>query len=193
MDLPVEVKEALNKAIKNAIKNANGEGGCIEEEIFLSKEQVMAIAGAADRINYTSSLESRIGKMREILIGTKLLSEENSIKEIINTPNLFIETLEDEVQEVQEFIKSILPFADYQSDYVKDKALEMLKETGFVKGIENYSRYLTDREPGEQPMTLLDYFPDDFLLFIDESHMTIPQVRGMYNGDRARKEILVEY
>jgi excinuclease ABC subunit B len=71
--------------------------------------------------------------------------------------------------------------------------LEMLEETGFVKGIENYSRYLTNREPGEQPATLLDYFPDDYLMMIDESHMTIPQVRGMYNGDRARKEVLVDY
>ncbi|MFZ2126582.1 MAG: excinuclease ABC subunit UvrB [Candidatus Microsaccharimonas sp.] len=71
--------------------------------------------------------------------------------------------------------------------------LEMLEETGFVKGIENYSRYLTNREPGEQPATLMDYFPDDFLLFVDESHMTLPQVRGMYNGDRARKEVLVEH
>ena len=71
--------------------------------------------------------------------------------------------------------------------------IEMLEETGFVKGIENYSRYLTNREPGEQPATLLDYYPDDFLMFIDESHMTIPQVRGMYNGDRARKEVLVEH
>lgn len=71
--------------------------------------------------------------------------------------------------------------------------LEMLAETGFVKGIENYSRYLTDREPGEQPATLLDYFPDDYLLLIDESHMTISQLRGMYNGDRARKEVLVEH
>lgn len=71
--------------------------------------------------------------------------------------------------------------------------LEMLEETGFVKGIENYSRYLTNREPGDQPATLLDYFPDDFLMLADESHMTIPQVRGMYNGDRARKEVLVEH
>lgn len=71
--------------------------------------------------------------------------------------------------------------------------LEMLEETGFVKGIENYSRYLTNREVGEQPATLLDYFPDDYLLFVDESHMTLPQVRGMYNGDRARKEVLVEH
>lgn len=71
--------------------------------------------------------------------------------------------------------------------------LEMLQETGFVKGIENYSRYLTNREPGEQPATLLDYFPDDFVMFVDESHMTMPQIRGMYNGDRARKEVLVEH
>jgi excinuclease ABC subunit B len=71
--------------------------------------------------------------------------------------------------------------------------LEMLEETGFVKGIENYSRYLTDREAGEQPATLLDYFPDDFLMLIDESHMTVPQVRGMHAGDKARKEVLVEH
>jgi excinuclease ABC subunit B len=71
--------------------------------------------------------------------------------------------------------------------------LEMLEQTGFVKGIENYSRYLTNREEGEQPATLLDYYPDNYLLLIDESHMTMPQIRGMYNGDRARKEVLVEY
>jgi len=71
--------------------------------------------------------------------------------------------------------------------------IEMLEETGFVKGIENYSRYLTNREPGEQPATLLDYYPDDWLLLVDESHMSLPQVRGMYNGDRARKEVLVEH
>lgn len=71
--------------------------------------------------------------------------------------------------------------------------IEMLEETGFVKGIENYSRYLTNREPGEQPATLIDYFPDDWMLMVDESHMTLPQVRGMYNGDRARKEVLVEH
>lgn len=71
--------------------------------------------------------------------------------------------------------------------------LEMLKETGFVKGIENYSRHLENRQPGEPPFTLLDFFPSDFLMIIDESHMTLPQVRGMYNGDHARKSTLVEY
>lgn len=71
--------------------------------------------------------------------------------------------------------------------------LEMLASTGFVKGIENYSRHLDGRKVGEPPATLLDFFPDDFLLIVDESHMTLPQVRGMYNGDHARKETLVEY
>ena len=71
--------------------------------------------------------------------------------------------------------------------------LEMLSETGFCKGIENYSRHFTMKKPGEAPTTLLDFFPDDFLLVIDESHVTLPQVRAMYNGDRMRKETLVEY
>jgi excinuclease ABC subunit B len=71
--------------------------------------------------------------------------------------------------------------------------LEMLNQVGYCSGIENYSRHLEGRSPGEPPGTLMDFFPDDYLLFIDESHITIPQVRGMYNGDRARKEILVEH
>lgn len=71
--------------------------------------------------------------------------------------------------------------------------MEMLMEVGFCKGIENYSRVLSGREPGSSPFTLLDYFPKDFLLFVDESHVTLPQVRSMYAGDRARKEALVNY
>ncbi len=71
--------------------------------------------------------------------------------------------------------------------------LEMMRETGFCQGIENYSRHISGREPGSSPFTLFDYFPKDFLLLVDESHATIPQVRAMYNGDRARKETLVEY
>ncbi len=71
--------------------------------------------------------------------------------------------------------------------------IEMLRETGFCKGIENYSRVMSGRAPGSAPFTLLDYFPDDFVLFVDESHVTLPQVRGMYGGDRSRKESLIEY
>ena len=71
--------------------------------------------------------------------------------------------------------------------------LEMLKETGFCSGVENYSRHLALREEGETPSCLIDFFPDDFLLVVDESHVTLPQVRGMYNGDRMRKQTLVDY
>lgn len=71
--------------------------------------------------------------------------------------------------------------------------IEMMRETGFCQGIENYSRHISGRKEGSAPFTLFDYFPDDFLLLVDESHATIPQVRGMYNGDRARKESLVNY
>lgn len=71
--------------------------------------------------------------------------------------------------------------------------IEMLQETGFCKGIENYSRIMSNRKPGEAPFTLIDYFPDDFLLFVDESHVMLPQVRGMYGGDRSRKQSLIDY
>lgn len=71
--------------------------------------------------------------------------------------------------------------------------IEMLREIGFCSGIENYSRYFDGRRPGDSPYTLLDYFPKDFICFIDEAHVTVPQIRGMYNGDRARKETLVDY
>lgn len=71
--------------------------------------------------------------------------------------------------------------------------IEMLKEMGYTSGIENYSRFMDGRKPGEPPYTLLDFFPKDFLLVVDESHVTMPQVRGMYNGDRARKQMLVDY
>ncbi|MDQ2655671.1 MAG: excinuclease ABC subunit UvrB [Chloroflexota bacterium] len=71
--------------------------------------------------------------------------------------------------------------------------IEMLQETGYCAGVENYSMHLSRRKPGEQPSTLMDYFPDDFLMFVDESHISLPQVRGMYAGDRARKDVLVEH
>ena len=71
--------------------------------------------------------------------------------------------------------------------------IEMMQEMGYCSGIENYSRHMSERKAGEAPYTLIDYFPDDFLIMVDESHVTIPQIRAMYNGDRARKESLIEY
>lgn len=105
-----------------------------------------------------------------------------------------IENIKQELAERLEYFRSHDKLLEAQRLEQRTRYdLELLEETGFVKGIENYSRYLTNREPGEQPATLMDYFPDDYLLLIDESHMTIPQIRGMYNGDRARKEVLVEH
>ena len=105
-----------------------------------------------------------------------------------------VEQIKREYEERMEYFESNNKLLEAQRLAGRTKYdIEMLEETGFVKGIENYSRYLTNRAPGEQPATLMDYFPDDFLLIVDESHMTLPQVRGMYNGDRARKETLVEH
>ena len=105
-----------------------------------------------------------------------------------------LETIKVEYEERLKFFEEHNKFLEAQRLSQRTKYdLEMLKETGFVKGIENYSRHLDGRKAGEPPATLLDFFPKDFLLLVDESHMTLPQLRGMYNGDHARKEVLVEY
>ena len=105
-----------------------------------------------------------------------------------------IKTIEEELEERIEFFKSQNKFIEAQR--IEERTnfdIEMLTETGFCQGIENYSRHISGRKPGSAPYTLFDYFPDDFLLMIDESHVTIPQVRAMYNGDKARKDSLVNY
>ena len=105
-----------------------------------------------------------------------------------------IDRIEEELENRLQYFKDNNKLLEYQR--LKERTnydIEMLKETGFCRGVENYSRHLALREEGETPSTLIDFFDDDFLLVVDESHVTIPQVRGMYNGDRARKEILVDY
>lgn len=105
-----------------------------------------------------------------------------------------IKSIEEEMKQQVEYFKSQGKLIEAQR--IEERTnfdLEMMKETGFCQGIENYSRHISGREPGSAPFTLFDYFPKDFLLLIDESHATIPQVRAMYNGDRARKESLVKY
>ena len=111
------------------------------------------------------------------------------------------ESLETAIRKIRAEYEERLAYFNQEHKYLEAQRLsqrvkydlEMLEQTGFVKGIENYSRHLDGRVQGQPPATLLDYFPDDFLMLIDESHMTLPQVRGMFNGDRARKEALVEY
>lgn len=105
------------------------------------------------------------------------------------------------IQDIEEELRDRLKYFWSQEKYLEAQRLEqrtrfdieMIRELGYCSGIENYSRYMDGREPGSRPYCLFDYFPDDYLLFIDESHVTVPQLRGMYNGDRARKETLVEH
>ena len=111
------------------------------------------------------------------------------------------EKLQRAIREIEQELEERIAFFKSQEKYLEAQRIEqrtrydieMLREVGFTSGIENYSRLLDGRPPGTPPFTLLDYFPDDFLLVIDESHITIPQIRGMYNGDRERKQVLVDY
>ena len=108
--------------------------------------------------------------------------------------NTACETIEQELEERIRYFKSEDKLLEAQRISERTNFdIEMLRETGFCSGIENYSRHLNGTAPGEPPMTLLDFFPDDFLIIVDESHMTIPQIRGMFAGDRSRKNTLVEY
>jgi excinuclease ABC subunit B len=110
-------------------------------------------------------------------------------------------TLNNAVKSIKEEVKERIPYFRDAKKWIEaqrieertDFDLEMMREMGYCQGIENYSRHLTGRKPGDPPPTLLDYFPEDFLLFVDESHIAVPQLRGMYRGDRSRKETLVEY
>jgi len=118
--------------------------------------------------------------------------------------NLFVtmpDTVQTAIREIQDDMVGQVEYFNSIGKYIESKRLEervnfdleMIRELGYCSGIENYSRYFDRRAPGTRPFCLMDYFPDDYLLFLDESHQTIPQVRGMYGGDRARKINLVEY
>ena len=109
--------------------------------------------------------------------------------------------LEEAIRRIKEELEERLKYFHDNNKFIEEQRLrervnydiEMLRETGFCGGVENYSRHLALRGPGETPSTLMDFFPDDYLLVVDESHVTLPQVRGMYNGDRMRKQTLVDY
>ena len=118
-------------------------------------------------------------------------------KHFVTPQDRLAEALEDIEAELNEQVESFIAQGKLlEAQRIKQRVnydLEMMREVGFCSGIENYSRPLAQRPPGSTPWTLLDYFPADWLLIVDESHMSLPQVRGMYNGDRARKEVLVNY
>jgi len=164
-------------------------------EIFPSNEEKRAVRvslwdNEIEEIKIIDPFRGKVlGKVSDIVIfpASHYVTSEDRLRKAI-------EGIREELKERVEYFKSkgLYLFAErLEKRTLYD--LELLEEVGYCKGIENYSRYLDGRKPGEPPYTLLDYFPDDFLLFIDESHITIPQLRGMYRGDRSRKETLVEY
>jgi len=164
-------------------------------EIFPSNEEKRAVrvslwGNEIEEIKIIDPFRGKtLGKVNSIVIfpASHYVTSEDKLK-------WAIEEIKKELKERVEYFKSkgLYLFAErLEKRTLYD--LELLEEVGYCKGIENYSRYLDGRKPGEPPYTLLDYFPDDFLIFIDESHITIPQLRGMYRGDRSRKETLVEY
>ena len=164
-------------------------------EIFPSNMEESAIrvefwGDEVEKINEINPLTGKVTALREHVMvypnSHYVTSKEKLERALV--------TIEEEMEErVKYFTENKKLIEAQRIEERTNFDIEMLKETGFCQGIENYSRHISGREPGSPPYTLFDYFPKDFLLMIDESHATIPQVRAMYNGDRARKESLVQY
>jgi len=164
-------------------------------EIIPTNEHAKAIrielfGDEIDKILETDAITGKIISSKKnvsIFPASHFVTSEDKLQEAIKR-------IEEELKDRLEYFKENNKLLEYQRIEQRTKYdIEMMKETGFCSGIENYSRHLGGRKEGEIPNTLIDFFPKDFLLVVDESHVTLPQVRGMYNGDRARKTTLVEY
>ena len=146
-----------------------------------------------DDIDRISEIDSLTGKVQKVIKNITIFPASHFVT---SEPKMIkaIETIKEELKERLEELKSQNKLLEAQRlEQRTNYDIEMLTETGFCSGVENYSRHLSGRKAGETPTTLMDFFGDDYLLVIDESHVTLPQVRAMYNGDRARKTTLVEY
>ena len=146
-----------------------------------------------DEIEEVAEMDPVTGKKQSVLSHVAIFPASHYVisKEKID---IACEKLEKEMRERVEFFKSEERYVEAQRILERTTFdIEMLKETGMCSGIENYSRYFDGREPGMRPFCLLDYFPSDFITFIDESHVTIPQIRAMYGGDHSRKSVLIDY
>ena len=160
---------------------------------FHSADYIIRIEFFGDEIDRISELDAVTGKVLRVVEHVMLFPASHYVVEQ-DTLNRACETIEEELHERVKFFKSEDKLIEAQRIAERTNFdVEMLRETGVCSGIENYSRHLSGLKPGEPPHCLLDYFDGDFLLIVDESHITLPQVRGMYNGDRSRKTTLVDY
>lgn len=168
-------------------------GDCVEIFPPYEEDRAVRVEFFGDYIDKVSWIDPLRGKIIEeldqvaIYPGSHYVSSEERNR-------IAIETIRAELRDrIQHFQEAIRPLEKERIEQRTSYDLEMIQEMGTCPGIENYSRHFTGRAPGEPPPTLLEYFPDEFLTFIDESHVTVPQIGGMYRGDRARKSNLVEY
>ncbi|GIX43412.1 MAG: UvrABC system protein B [Leptospiraceae bacterium] len=163
-------------------------------EIFPAyRQEAVRVEWFGDEIDTISLIDPLTGKILEKLERIIIYPAKHFIT---SPPRLkeAVKAIEEELKERIEYFKKQGKFLEAERIEMRTKYdIEMLLTLGYCNGIENYSRHLSGRKPGEPPATLLDYFPDDFWVIIDESHVTIPQIRGMYNGDRSRKQTLVDY
>ncbi len=168
-------------------------GDTVEIYPAYSYENAVRIEFFGDEIDRISEINTLTGEVKQFLSHTAIYPASHYI-----VPQ---DKLEDALKELKDEMEQRVKFFEDSGKLIEAQRIrqrteydiEMLREIGTCKGIENYSRVLSRRKPGSTPSTLLDYFPDDFLLFVDESHVTLPQVRGMYGGDRGRKDNLIEY
>lgn len=164
-------------------------------EIFpvYSNENAFRIEFFGDEIDRISEINALTGQVKNVLSHVAIYPASHYVvspEKMEKAITQIYSEMENQVKVFQSEGKLI------EAQRIKQRTeydIEMLRETGFCKGIENYSAIMSGRKPGEPPFTLLDYFPDDFILFVDESHVTLPQVRGMYGGDRSRKDSLINF
>lgn len=164
-------------------------------EIFpaASGDSIIRVEFFGDEIDRISEINPLTGELKALLKHAAIYPASHYIVSR-DKMQVALNEIERELQERLEYFRENGKLLEAQRiEQRTNYDMEMLQEIGFCTGIENYSRILSGREPGSAPFTLLDYFPDDFLLFVDESHVTLPQVRGMFAGDHARKKNLVDY
>ncbi|MGN0520316.1 MAG: excinuclease ABC subunit UvrB [Candidatus Fimenecus sp.] len=164
-------------------------------EIFpvYSNDTAIRVEFFGDEIDRISEINALTGQVKNVVSHVAIYPASHYVVSPDKLEKAIEEILAEMEMRAEEFTKAGKLLEAQRIRQRTEYDMEMLRETGFCKGIENYSRVMSGRAPGSAPFTLLNYFPDDFILFVDESHVTLPQVRGMYGGDRSRKESLVEF
>ena len=194
--------EVINKLVEiqyerndiNFIRNKfRVRGDVVEIFPAQSSENAIRVEFFGDEVDRISEINALTGEVKGVLSHVAIYPASHYVVSQEKMERSIKEIYEEMTERVAQFESQGKLLEAQRIKQRTEYDIEMLRETGFCKGIENYSRVMSGREPGSPPFTLLDYFPKDFLLFVDESHVTLPQVRGMYGGDRSRKESLVEF